>query len=354
MLSLIRSLQPLARLRLDPRLYPLDYESQKQLILGDAREWGSVDPDPYLDVLFGRGYSHNTISTYFSLMGRFISRSNISGTQALQELTAEKVNVYHSRWMAQGSVAASSVNQSVNAIKFYMQYVLRKPLEGLELVRVKREKQLPKVMSVLEVKSILLACENLKHRCMLSLLYSGGLRAGELIALQVSDIDWDRKQIHLRQAKGKKDRTTLLSSLLSQQLQVYLSCYKPRRWLFEGQWGDQYTGSSLRSVFRKAMEKAGVNKPYTLHCLRHSFATHLLEGGTDLRYIQSLLGHNSSKTTEIYTHVSQRMIQHIQSPLDRLDLSRSHLDIEKNNNNLPPLNHSRHISTKRDTTAVSQ
>ena len=321
LLSLIRLLQPVARIRLDPRLYPLGFSIQKQLISGGSSDWGSISSEPFLDSLFGKGYSNSTMYTYYSLMGRFIRGQGIDEEQSLRELDATTVNIYHSRWMAQGNVTAASVNQSVSAIKFYLLHVLGKQLDGLELVRVKQEKQLPKVISQPELRAILAACTNVKHRSMLSLLYSGGLRAGELINLKISDFDWERKQIRIRKAKGKKDRLTLLSNVLCDLLSVYLERYKPQVWVFEGQWGGQYTDSSLRSVFKQVLQKARINKPYTLHSLRHSFATHLLEGGTDLRYIQSLLGHNSSKTTEIYTHVSQQAVQNIQSPLDRLEIN---------------------------------
>lgn len=333
LLKLVCLLQPHARLRIDPRLYPLDFDTQKQLISGGSKDWGAVDPEPFLDVLYGKGYSSNTLTTYYSLVGRFIRQQAIEKVEDLQKLDAETVNLYHSRWMAQGNVTAASVNQSVNAIKFYLRYVLGMQLEGVELVRVKQDKQLPKVISQEELRAILAACGNLKHRCMLSLLYSGGLRAGELISLKLTDIDWERRQIRIRKAKGKKDRLTLLSNVFCEQLRIYLSTYKPQVWVFEGQWGGQYTDSSLRSVFKQALEKAKIQKRYTLHSLRHSFATHLLEGGTDLRYIQSLLGHNSSKTTEIYTHVSQQVVQHIQSPLDRLDVNEKCLMLPMKNTN---------------------
>ena len=319
--GLVVLLQPLARLRIDPRLHPLDYETQKLLICGNNTDWGSINPESYLDAMFGRAYSENTIKAYFSLMGRFIEQSGIKHPVELENMDPVKVNIYHSRWMAGGSASAGTVNQSVNAIKFYMKQVLAKPMEGLELIRAKKEKILPKVMSQEEVSAIIFSLANLKHRCMLALMYSGGLRSGELINLKVTDIDHDRKQIRIRQGKGKKDRVTVLSAVLQELLTEYQSVYRPGNWLFEGQWGGQYTGSSLRSVLKKAMETAGNHKPYTVHCLRHSFATHLLEAGTDLRYIQSLLGHNSSKITEIYTHVSQKSMDKIQSPLDRLDLS---------------------------------
>ena len=333
LVKVVELLQPNARMRLDPKLYPLDYATQKQLITGGSKDWGAIDPGPFLDKLYGRGYSDSTINVYYSLMGRFIRHSAFEHEQALAELDSRTVNQYHSRWMAQGNVATGSINQSVNAIKFYMQQVLGIVLEDLELVRAKKEKILPKVMSIQEVTAVLTASDNLKHRSMLSLLYSGGLRVNELINLKMSDIDWERNQIRIRQAKGKKDRMTILSHVLYQILKTYLGAYKPQIYLFEGQWGGPYTDSSLRSVFKQSLQKAKIVKPYTLHCLRHSFATHLLEGGTDLRYIQSLLGHNSSKTTEIYTHVSQQHVQNIQSPLDRLDLSSKYPSLPAKNTN---------------------
>ncbi len=321
LLEVIQLLQPHARLRLDSKLYPLDFATQKQLLTGGSKDWGNINADAFLHKLYGRGYSENTIAAYYSLVGRFIRNCAFKHEDALGTLQASTVNQYHSRWMAQGNVAAGSINQSVSAIKFYLQQVLDMPMDSLELVRTKKERILPKVMSLQEVAAVLTAPGNLKHRSMLALLYSGGLRVGELIHLKVSDIDWERNQIRIRQAKGNKDRMTILSQVLYQILRTYLDAFRPQTYLFEGQWGGPYTDSSLRSVFKQALKKAKIEKPFTLHCLRHSFATHLLEGGTDLRYIQSLLGHNSSKTTEIYTHVSQQAVQNIQSPLDRLDLS---------------------------------
>ena len=161
---------------------------------------------------------------------------------------------------------------------------------------------------------------NIKHKTMLGLIYSAGLRVGELINLKIEDIDSDRMVISVRGAKGKKDRTTLLSSKILEMLRIYYKRHRPIGWLFEGPGHTQYSTSSLRQIFRRAMVKARINKKLTLHCLRHSFATHLLEKGTNLRYIQELLGHNSSKTTEIYTHVTHSGMQNISSPLDQLDV----------------------------------
>jgi len=178
--------------------------------------------------------------------------------------------------------------------------------------------QLPSVLSKEEVGRILAATENLKHRCLLQLLYAGGLRIGEVINLKVTDVKSDRNLLFIRGGKGKKDRTTLLSKRLLESLRAYYKLYRPKEWLFEGQTGGQYTVESVRQVFRACLEKAGITSKATPHTLRHSFATHLLEQGTDLRYIQTLLGHRNSKTTEIYTHVTTHAIEKIVSPLDNL------------------------------------
>ena len=185
--------------------------------------------------------------------------------------------------------------------------------------RPRREKLLPNVLSKIEVKKILTAPVNLKHRVMLSLIYSCGLRRSELLGLKPSDIDSKRNLIFIHQAKGKKDRIAPLSPKILSMLREYYMGYKPQTWLFEGyQKGRRYSEKSLQSVLKVAVYKAGIEKPVTLHWLRHSYATHLLESGTDLRYIQELLGHSSSKTTEIYTHVSTNSLQQIRSPFDDL------------------------------------
>ena len=161
---------------------------------------------------------------------------------------------------------------------------------------------------------------NLKHRCILMLIYSAGLRLGELIGLERTDIIPDRKQVLIRSTKGGKDRVSLLSEKILKLLQEYLTAYAPRTYLFEGPSGSKYSDTSVQQVFKQAKKKAGITAPATVHTLRHSFATHLLENGTDLRYIQTLLGHSSSRTTEIDTHVSTKALGKIRSPLDNLDL----------------------------------
>jgi integrase/recombinase XerD len=187
------------------------------------------------------------------------------------------------------------------------------------LHRPKKEKTLPNVLSKEEVKMILEAHTNIKHKVMLSLIYSCGLRRSELLNLKPSDIDSKRGIVIIRKAKGKKDRIAPLSEKILILLREYYKLYKPQTWLFEGQEPNvQYDERSLSNVLNQALKKTSITKPVSLHWLRHSYATHLLESGTDLRYIQELLGHKSSKTTEIYTHVSTREIQKIKSPFDNL------------------------------------
>jgi len=177
---------------------------------------------------------------------------------------------------------------------------------------------------------LLRATENLKHRCILMIVYSGGLRLGEVVQLRICDVHSDRMQLFIKGGKGNKDRYTVLSSLLLEELRQYIRVYQPRHWLFEGQEGGHYSKRSVQQVFRQAVERSGVNSFATLHWLRHSFATHLLERGTDLRYIQHLLGHHSSKTTERYTHITRQQEAKLVSPLDFLKLKdRKELGVEK-------------------------
>ena len=163
---------------------------------------------------------------------------------------------------------------------------------------------MPEVLNTEEITAILNATENLKHKAILMTIYSAGLRIGEAINLKIKDIDSQRMQIRVEQGKGKKDRYTLLGIKTLEILRKYVAEYKPKEWLFEGVKGENYSQKGIQAILKKSVEKVGIKKHITVHTLRHSFATHLLEAGTDLRYIQSLLGHSNSKTTEIYTHIT--------------------------------------------------
>jgi len=266
--------------------------------------------------LRSKRYSESTIGTYSEALKSFLVFYN---HKSIALLTNEDVIIYNNEYIRKNNLSASYQNQIVNAIKLYFRIIKETKIDLDKIHRPKRSKTLPNVLSKEEVKAILEAHSNVKHKMMLSMIYSCGLRRSELLNLKPSDIDSKRNIVLLKNAKGKKDRIAPLSMKILKMLREYYSAYKPSVWLFEGSIkGEQYSEKSLQSVLKQALQKANISKPVTLHWLRHSYATHLLESGTDLRYIQELLGHNSSKTTEIYTHVSTKSIQQIKSPFDDL------------------------------------
>lgn len=261
-------------------------------------------------------YSYNTIKSYTEALRIFLVYFK---EKQPEDITNEDFQHFIHEYIIKKQYSFSYQNQMVNGIKSYYSHIHSKKIDIQRLERPKRKKALPNVLSKEEVKEILFAHNNLKHKVMLSMIYSCGLRRSELLNLKPSDIDSKRNIIIIRQSKGKKDRITPLSPKILEMLRKYYFENKPKNWLFEGQnEGEQYSEQSLQSVLKQALQKAKITKPVTLHWLRHSYATHLLESGTDLRYIQELLGHNSSKTTEIYTHVSTKSIQQIKSPFDEL------------------------------------
>lgn len=261
-------------------------------------------------------YSESTIATYSEALKSFLI---FFREKPVAEITNEDVIVYNNDYILNNKLSASYQNQTVNAIKLFFMTVRETKMEVDKIHRPKRSKVLPNVLSKEEVKLILNAHSNIKHKMMLSLIYSCGLRCGELLALQPVHIDSKRNIVLLKNSKGKKDRIVPLSPKILEMLRDYYKIHKPKTYLFEGQnIGLQYDARSLQLILKQALQKVGIKKPVTLHWLRHSYATHLLESGTDLRYIQELLGHNSSKTTEIYTHVSTKSLQQIKSPFDDL------------------------------------
>ncbi|TAH20445.1 MAG: recombinase XerD [Cytophagales bacterium] len=262
-------------------------------------------------------YSERTIKAYKSLFEEFI---NHYPTTEIDKIDEQKIIAFCRYLVIDRKVSASYQNQAINAIKFYYERVLGGQRKFYFLERPNKEKALPTVLSTEEITSILKATENLKHKAILTVIYSAGLRIGELISLKIKDIDSERKQIRVEQGKGKKDRYTLLSSKTLELLRTYFKEYKPKEYLFEGQEGGHYSTRSVQTFFQEICKKAGIKKKVSVHTLRHSFATHLLENGTDLRYIQALLGHESSKTTEVYTHITTKGFDQIKSPLDGLDI----------------------------------
>lgn len=214
--------------------------------------------------------------------------------------------------------------EAVNSIKFLYNNILKQNELAINPVRPKDEKKLPEVLSQKDILRILSNVSNIKHKAVLFLTYSAGLRVGEVVRLRITDIDSDRMLIHIVQGKGRKDRYSALSQTALEVQKEYVKRYKPEEWLFPGDDENKHiTERTVQRVFENIKDKAGIHKKVSVHSLRHSFATHLLEGGVDLRYIQELLGHQSSKTTEIYTHVTEKGIMNIQSPLDKIMTGKS-------------------------------
>ena len=279
-------------------------------------EEGILQIEKFKQWMHSKRYSESTVTSYSEALKSFLI---FYREKPIAEITNDDVIVYNNDFILKNNLSASYQNQIVNAIKLFFQTVRDTKIMVDKIHRPKRAKLLPNVLSKEEVKLILNAHSNYKHRMMLSLIYSCGLRCGELLVLKPVNIDSKRNIVLLKNAKGKKDRIVPLSPFILEMLREYFKLFKPKTYLFEGKTpGEMYSEKSLQSVLKQALQKANITKPVTLHWLRHSYATHLLESGTDLRYIQELLGHSSSKTTEIYTHVSTKSIQQIKSPFDDL------------------------------------
>ena len=273
-------------------------------------------PEEFLQKLELKKYSLNTAKTYINLFEIFINH--------YKELDLKKINENDIRsylqLMVQQNKSSSYINQMINSIKFYYEVVLEMPNRFYSVERPRKKESLPKVISLEEVQLIIKNTNNIKHRCIVSLLYSAGLRRNELLCLKLEDIDSKRMVINVKNGKGNKDRLTILSPSVLDNLRIYFKEWRPKKYLFEGQKGEKYSAESVAKIINNAAVKARIRKKITPHMLRHSFATHLLENGTDLRYIQVLLGHSSTKTTEIYTQVAINNIKTIKSPIELLHL----------------------------------
>jgi site-specific recombinase XerD len=269
-------------------------------------------PEEYLQKLELKKYATNTVKNYVNCFETFINHYR---NQDLLTLNEQDIKAYLQK-LIQEERSNSYINQAINAIKFYYEIVLDMPNRFYAIERPRKEKKLPKVLSKEEVFAMIDCAHNIKHKCIISLLYSAGLRRNELLHLKIEDIDSKRMLIHIREAKGNSERYTLLSKKLLSDLRVYYRQWKPSHYLFEGPTRNKYSPTSVIKIVKRAAHESGIRKKVSPHMLRHSFATHLLENGTDLRYIQSLLGHKSSKTTEIYTHVAINTFSTIKNPLD--------------------------------------
>lgn len=266
--------------------------------------------------LEAKRYSVNTIKTYTEVLSTFLLHYH---EKPLEEITNKDLSNFNNDYILNRKLSISYQNQLVNSVKLFFRVIQETQIEVELIYRPRREKKLPNVLSKEEVRMLLEATKNLKHKTMLSLIYACGLRSGELLSLLPEHIDSKRGVLLIKQAKGMKDRIAPLGKSLIEMLRFYYKTYKPKKYLFEGQQeGMSYDPRSLQLVLKQSLGRTSITKNVTLHWLRHSYATHLLENGTDLRYIQEILGHRSSRTTEIYTHVSTKSIQKIVSPYDQL------------------------------------
>lgn len=267
-----------------------------------------------------KAYSESTIKTYLGEMSQLL---NLLGNIPADQLTVDHLKRYFIHCYEKLGLKENTLHSRINALKFYYEQVLGREKFFWEIPRPKKQLNLPNFFNQDEISAIIRAVGNIKHKTMLMLAYATGLRVSEVVRIRIGDIDSQRMCILVRQAKGKKDRMVALSPVLLVMLRQYWSEVKPSRdgYLFPGQYkGEPYSTRSLQLVLAAAKKKAGVLKPGSIHALRHSFATHLLDKGTDVTMIMKLLGHNDIKTTLRYLHVTNRDILQVISPLDDLKL----------------------------------
>lgn len=267
----------------------------------------------YIDHLKLCAYSPNTLKTYTT---EFTQLLKILGTHPVNTLTPERLKAYFLYCIDHLKLSENLIHSRMNAVKFYFEKVLHREQLFLDIPRPKKPSFLPKALSVNDIGKMFSVTENPKHRLLLKLCYGMGLRVSEIVNLEISHIDSRRMQVLISASKGKKDRYVSLPEKVLQELRAYYKMYKPVKYLFEGQQGGKYATRSVQQVFKRAMQKARINKKVGVHSLRHSYATHLIEQGTDIRFVQELLGHQNIKTTMVYTALTDLSLRKIQSPLD--------------------------------------
>ncbi len=267
----------------------------------------------FLEFLKGKRFSDSTIATYSGFILEFL---RFTRDKPVDKLNENDVRHYIEWAVSTLNYAISTHRQMVSALKHFAYFYPACSINIDKIHMPKKDKKLPVVLSIEEVLLLLQSTKNLKHRTIIAMLYGSGLRIGELINLKLCDFDFKRKQLHIKNAKGRKDRYTTIAESLFPLLKNYHSTYKPKVFFIENPEGGKYTAGSIRSFLKRSTEVAGITKMVTPHTLRHSYATHMLEQGTDIRYIQELLGHSRPETTMIYTHVTRKDLQQIKSPLD--------------------------------------
>lgn len=294
----------------------IDYSAIRELAPQKQEDYRPPLPEGYLEKLEQIRYSEHTVRVYTSYFRDFQQHFK---SRDIETITSGEINDYLLYLIHEKNISTCQQNQRINAIKFYYEKVLGQERRCYKVNRAKREKTLPDVLSKEEIKKILdVTAKDLRFFCMFSILYSAGLRISELLELKAGDINESRSMIRVRQGKGRKDRYTLLSKPLMKRLTEYNKLYKPKVWFFERRPGEPFTESIVSKRLKAAAREAGITKRIYPHLLRHSFATHLLEQGTDIKIVKELMGHNNIKTTERYVHIADTFKSNIKSPLDDL------------------------------------
>ena len=289
-----------------PKKFP---EKQKRNLSEDHRQL----LNNFYKYLKGKRYSKSTVGTYSFFIADFIEFNH---NKDLKLLSNRDVELFIESVFIKRNYSISTQRQFISAVKQFIIFYPETKISNLALTRPKKSKILPTVLSPEEVIAIIQCTRNLKHRAIITLMYSAGLRIGELLNLKLEDINLNRKQVHIKRAKGRKDRYVTLAKSFIPLLKNYVSTYEPKLYFVEGATRKPYSASSIRKVLSRSCKAAGIHKYVTPHTLRHSYATHLLENGVGLRHIQELLGHAKPETTMIYTHVARKDLMDITSPLD--------------------------------------
>ncbi len=262
-------------------------------------------------------YSLQTIKSYLSALNLFL---DFIVEAKVKKITDKDITDYLHFCKTNKNYAYSSMKLAIASVRFLYIKVLEEPIPSALNINIRKPHTLPTVLSKNEISKILMVTTNLKHKTLLLMIYSAGLRLGEVLNLTPADIDLQSMRIHIRNGKGKKDRYVRLSENTRELLRLYYLEYHPKDYIFAGRHGNKYNPRSVQNVLKAALAKANIKKPATVHSLRHSFATHLLDEGNDIRYIQALLGHQKLETTQIYTHISTHSIQNIKSPADTIKI----------------------------------
>jgi site-specific recombinase XerD len=305
-------LPDLPSLRRQLRMVPKKMVPKKVLAIHDQNQHAYLAMNQQLNL---KGYSENTKRMY---LAEFAHLLRLLHDFPVEHLTPKRLKDYFLYCLEVEGMKERKLNGKVNAIKFYFEQVLHRPRMFFDIPRPKKPATLPKMLSKHEVKKLFKQVSNQKHIIALQMCYGLGLRVSEVVKLKVNHIDSSRMVVRIVGAKGKKDRYVPLPKSILGPLREYYKMYRPKEYLLEGQYGGPYAITSVQQVFKRAMKNAGIKKDIGIHGLRHSYATHLLEAGADMRFIQELLGHNSIKTTQVYTKVTPRSLSKIQSPLDSL------------------------------------